>query len=102
MPPGKHRYLSYQQVFHPKLQKLKKKLHRVSKLKSLGISPDTSKLLHRVRSIIGEKLPLGEGTLAGADSFPGSDVTYSPGPKFVTTPSLIINSLSTRVRIDVL
>ena len=86
MPPVKHRYLSYQPTSHPKLQKLKKKLKKPSKRKSLGISSETSKLLGKVRSIIGEKLPLGVDTFAGSDSFPGPDVTYSPGSKFVTTP----------------
>jgi hypothetical protein len=79
-------YLAYDKLLNPKLKKRKK----------LKI-PNKSQL----RSIMGTKLPLSpEGTM-GENSFPGSDITYSPPPPVISSPMVNLGCLNSTTITDI-
>ena len=50
---------------------------------------------------MGQGMPLGDQTIAGVNSFPGPDVTYSPGPKFISTPIVNLGCLNSGTLTDI-
>jgi hypothetical protein len=97
MPSKKSQYLSYSTDINPAVKKL------LAKKRSSGIKKvaQTKQVLTRLRAIMGQGMPLGDQTIAGVNSFPGPDVTYSPGPKFISTPIVNLGCLNSGTLTDI-
>ena len=101
MPGGKHEFLSYSTDINPALRQRRLGTQKKRKSHLPKRSAQSQQSLIRLRAIMGQKLPLTDDALAGENSFPGPDVTYSPAPKFVSTPIVNLGCLNSSTVTDI-
>ena len=94
MPKPARKFLSYSTDTNPGFRELRRKTQR------RRLSAQHRQNITRWRAIIGQQLPLAEAETAGADSFPGPDVTFNPGPNFATTPIVNLGCLNSSTLTD--